>query len=77
MSQVRRGGHPRVALSGLTDCTVWQAQVWQLELGRSGGAKSLSGQRGARGSSIGACRTVLTQNPAPDNQRLEVQDERW
>src|ERR1017187_5335079 len=74
MSVVRRRGHPRVALSGLTDRIGWQAQVWQSKLGRSQGAKSLSGWRGARGSSIGACRTADTE-PSHDKQRLEVQDE--
>src|SRR5450631_1616288 len=74
MSVVRRRGHPRVALSGLTDRTEWQVQVWQSKLGRSQGAKSLSGWRGARGSSIGACRTADTE-PSHDKQRLEVQDE--
>src|SRR5450631_1812398 len=67
MSVVRRRGHPRVALSGLTDRTEWQAQVWQSKLGRSQGAKSSSGWRGARGSSIGAGRTRRIRNPLTIN----------
>src|SRR5450756_2992265 len=59
----RVDGSHRVASPGL-----------QSNLGRSQGAKSLSGWRGARGSSIGACRTADTE-PSHDKQRLEVQDE--